>query len=406
MTAFRTLAVAGCCATFAGGAWGSGWTLQSHGNLTLETRHFFHAAPAPQDARWQNSVALAPEFKAFSPSGAVVLTGKGFYRHDDLDDERTHWDLREAKLEWRQGDNDLTLGVDNVFWGKTESQNLVDVINQYDDVEGVFTDEKLGQPMARLRRVADAGVFEAYYLPYSREATFSGRDGRLRTEPRIKGDRSIYRNDHDAWYPGAALRWEPALDAFELGLSAFHGVSRDPSYQLRGTAQDPWFSPVYDVVTQVGVDALYAGEQTLYKLEAIYRWDQLDLRLRPRNYAAATLGLEHTLGGFLGTPGDLGLIVEYNRDGLGEDSINALQDDLVLGVRYTLNDIADTYLLATVAHDRHYGSELYKLEFTRRLGESLRLRIEAFVPSLHDDAEFIYGYRRDASLTAALGYYW
>lgn len=390
----------------AGQAQASGWEMQWQGNVQLQNRAFFHSSTPVQNDRLQYSYAITPQLKASAPSGDQVISSRLFYRKDFTDSTRTHWDIRELKLDQHMGDTVVTLGVDSVFWGKTESQNLVDVINQHDGVEGVFTDEKLGQPMVRMRHVAEAGVLEAYYLPYSRQATYAGNHGRLRTKPGIDGDRAQYREGAGQWYPGAALRWEPDTRDFDLGLSAFHGLSRDPSFTPISKDGQPWFAPVYGAITQVGVDAQYVTEQTLYKLEAIYRWGQLDLALAERNYAAATLGLEHTLGGFLQGSGDLGLILEYNRDGLGKRSINSLEDDVVLGLRYSLNDVHDTYLLATVALDRLYGSQLYKLELTRRLGESLRLSAEAFVPSLNDDQEFIYGYRRDAVVTTSISYYW
>ncbi|MDX1368494.1 hypothetical protein [Pseudomonas sp.] len=389
-----------------GSAHAKEWETQFHGSVQGEHRSFLHDAPSPQEENRQSSYALAPEFSAVSAASATTVTGKFFYRRDFTDSQRTHWDIRELKIDRRFAEVDLTLGIDSVFWGKTESQNLVDVINQRDGVEGVLTDEKLGQPMLRLRHVSEKGVLEGYYLPYSREATFAGEHGRLRTSPGVSGKKAEYRTGNGRWYQGGAIRWEPAFEQVEMGLSLFHGLSRDPSFAVTIKDSQPWFAPVYGVVTQLGIDAQYVTERTLYKLESIYRWNQLDLALNERDYAAFTVGLEHTHGRFMGESGDLGLILEYNRDGLGKKSINVLEDDVVLGVRYSLNDSADTYLLATVAIDRLYGSRIYKAEFTRRIGESFKLRLEGVIPSLRDEQEFIYGYHRDAVLSTSLAYYW
>ncbi|WP_137820967.1 hypothetical protein [Pseudomonas sp. D(2018)] len=407
MPSFRSMGQAGCLTlSLLGGTTQANWDTEFRGGLEAQVRLFTRDAPSPQDANVHSSYSLQPELKATSTSQDSVFASKLFYRKDFIDSRRTHWDVREFKLERRWEGTAVTVGVDSVFWGKTESQNLVDVVNQRDGVEGVFTDEKLGQPMLRLRHVASGGVFEGYYLPYSRKATYAGRHGRLRTQPGIDGERAQYRTGAEQWYPGMALRWEPSLEDVEMGLSAFHGLSRDPSFTPILKDGEPWFAPVYGAVTQLGVDAQYVTDETLYKLEGIYRWNQLDLVLDKRNYAAVTVGIEHTIGAFLEGSGDLGLILEYNRDGIGKRSVNVLEDDVVIGLRYTLNDFADTYLLATVAVDRIYGSKLFKAELTRRLGESLRLRLEAFAPSLRDDEEFIYGYRRDASISTSLTYYW
>lgn len=387
-------------------SWAGEWNMYWQGNVEVQSRAFFHGPDGAQEDQFQYSYAVTPQFKATASSSDSSITGKLFYRKDFTDDVRTHWDIRELKFDQRFEETTVSVGVDSVFWGKTESQNLVDVINQRDGVEGVFTDEKLGQPMVRVRQVAESGAWEAYYLPYSRQATYAGRHGRLRTKPGIDGDRAQYREAAKQWYPGMALRWEPNVPEFDMGLSVFHGLSRNPAFAPIEQNGKPWLAPVYSAITQVGLDVQYVSDQTLYKLEGIYRHGQLDLTLSERSYAAMTIGLEHTLGGFLQGAGDLGLILEYNRDGLGKRSINALEDDVVLGLRYGLNDVADTSLLATVAVDRLYGSRLYKVELDRRIGQSLKLSGELFVPVLNDDEEFIYGYRRDAVVTTSLTYYW
>lgn len=382
------------------------WNTQWQGNIQLQNRSFFHGPTGAQRDQFQYSYAVAPQLRSIALSGDQIITGKLFYRKDFTDDVRTHWDIRELKFDQRMDDTVITWGVDRVFWGKTESQNLVDVINQYDGVEGAFTEEKLGQPMIRVRHIAESGVLEAYYLPYSRQATYAGSHGRLRTKPGIDGDHAQYRQGTKQWYPGVALRWEPDMHELDIGLSMFHGLSREPPFTPIDHNGESRFAPVYSAITQIGLDIQYVADQTLYKLEGIYRRGQLDLALFKRNYAAVTLGLEHTIGGFLQGPGDFGLIIEYNRDGLGKRSINILEDDVVLGLRYSLNDVADTYLLATVALDRIFDSRLYNVKLTRRVGESLKLSVELFVPTLNDDKELIYGYRRDAVATTSISYYW
>ena len=79
------------------------------------------------------------------------------------------------------GPLELRFGVDKVFWGRTESRHLVDVVNQTDLIEYPDEEEKLGQPMLRLTLPRAWGVADIFFLPYFRERTFAGRDGRLRS---------------------------------------------------------------------------------------------------------------------------------------------------------------------------------------------------------------------------------
>ena len=85
------------------------------------------------------------------------LTFAPFFRYDNTDSRRTHADLREAYLllfgEIGEGEWELRVGVDQVFWGVTESQHLVDIVNQVDFVEHPAGEAKLGQPMVQLHLV-------------------------------------------------------------------------------------------------------------------------------------------------------------------------------------------------------------------------------------------------------------
>ena len=78
------------------------------------------------------------------------------------------------------GDWELRLGIGKVFWGVTESRHLVDTINQSDGVEDIDGEAKLAQPMATLSWIRDWGVVELLVLPYFRERTFAGVEGRPR----------------------------------------------------------------------------------------------------------------------------------------------------------------------------------------------------------------------------------
>ncbi len=70
------------------------------------------------------------------------------------------------------------VGVRRVFWGVTEFQHLVDIINQSDSVEDIDNEDKLGQPMINLSLVKDWGIVDFFVLPYFRERTFAGAEGR------------------------------------------------------------------------------------------------------------------------------------------------------------------------------------------------------------------------------------
>ncbi len=95
------------------------------------------------------SLAIQPEFYHGWLSGSS-FTFIPFARLDSADTERTHFDIRELNYLWLTDNWELRFGIRKVFWGVTETQHLVDIINQTDLVEHIDGEDKLGQPMIQL----------------------------------------------------------------------------------------------------------------------------------------------------------------------------------------------------------------------------------------------------------------
>ena len=155
---------------------------QWSGYLGAEFRYF------PQDARDSRqhdenlSLLFEPEFYHEWDKGTQSLAFVPFFRLDQNDSERSHIDIRE--LTWLKAAEswEIRIGFRKVFWGVTEFQHLVDIINQTDLVENIDTEDKLGQPMINLALINDWGTVDLFVLPYFRERTFPGTEGRLRTQ--------------------------------------------------------------------------------------------------------------------------------------------------------------------------------------------------------------------------------
>ena len=153
------------------------------GRLNAESRRFPQAGAHPGQRSLASGFVAVPELYLEDAEGRS-LTLASFFRYDNADPRRTHADLREAYLLLFGGIGDgeweLRVGVDQVFWGVTESQHLVNIVNQVDFVEHPAGEAKLGQPMVHFTWSSDWGVVEFFALPYHRARTFPGRAGRLR----------------------------------------------------------------------------------------------------------------------------------------------------------------------------------------------------------------------------------
>lgn len=390
---------------------GTGFSLdpeyaEFYGAFELEASLFAEDPAFAGQERDDISFAVEPTLLLEWAHGDVVFTFTPFARIDAADDRRTHADLREAKFDLYDGEWDATIGVDTVFWGKTEVARLVDIVNTDDRVEDLDGEDNLGQPMIRLGRlVEDVGAFTAFLLPFHRPQTNPGRGGRLRGALPVLLD-ADYRNGASSERVAGALRYDGVFGDVDLGLSAFHGVSRDPAFAPEISGGAPALRAVYTPITQIGVDAQYTYGATLYKLEAIGREGQLDRNLDNQSYVAASGGIEHTLFGFMDTNVDLGLIAEYAYDGRGDAALTPFQDDIVGGVRVALNDEEDTTLLATAAIDRESGGSIFRLEASRRVLDVWTASIEAQAFVNIDDNDISAGARDDSFARFKLTYHW
>ena len=133
------------------------------------TRLSLYSSPAfDRQRRHDASIAGTATLLLEWADGDYAFRFTPFGRLDAVDARRTHVDIRELKLDGLAGAWSYTVGVDTVFWGKTEAVHLVDIINQTDQVEDLDDEDRLGQPMLRLGYLAEIGEFSGFFMPYFR----------------------------------------------------------------------------------------------------------------------------------------------------------------------------------------------------------------------------------------------
>jgi hypothetical protein len=368
--------------------------IRTRGYVAAEHRVFPQEAGFPQ-GRGFGSIAAEVELRRdWGGRNSLVVTP--FVRVDANDGQRTHVDVREAAARFVTDGFELEIGVSKVFWGVTESQHLVDVVNQTDLVENPDGEDKLGQPMVRLTLARRWGTLDLFVLPLARARTFPGAKGRLRPGPLVDDSASVFEGGR--WRPSAALRWSKTIGAFDLGLSHFHGTSREPRLSWAPGGDGGRLVPYYDVIHQTGLDAQWTAGRWLWKLEAIGRTGQ------GSPYLAATAGFEYALTNAFGRGFDLGLIAEYLYDGRGRRATTPWQNDVFAGVRVAPNDTHGTELLAGVIVDPGSRASAWSLEASRRIGGHWRLGVEAraFRATRADDP--LAGLRRDGYFQMELSY--
>lgn len=339
------------------------------GNINLEGRYFLDNAAYAGQKSGGLSLSLQPEYKHKWDNDHNVFTFSPFYRWDEKDSKRTHGDIRQLDLTMAKGDWEFQAGISKVFWGVTESQHLVDIINQTDAVEGADGEDKLGQPLFKVSHIQDNGAVSFYLLPYFRERTFAGTKGRFRGGFPVDSKDVSYESSKKEKHIDYAVRLNHTFDEIEVGLSYFDGTSRAP--QLTPDLSKGVLKQHYPLLKQAGLDLQYTGEAWLWKLEAVNR------ETKQENYNAAVGGFEYAFPGIGESGADLGLLAEYHHDSRGKALNAPFQNDLFLGARFSLNDVDATEFLAGTFIDLDNQSKVFRVEGSRRIAKGVKLNIEA-----------------------------
>jgi hypothetical protein len=381
--------------------------LDVSGNIGAQSRNFFEDPISPLQENNYLSAVAEPRLYHSWDDGNQNVELILFYREDQYDDQRTHGDIRELSWTHVFDSWEMRLGISKVFWGVTETQHLVDIVNQTDLVENVDGEDKLGQPMLKFSTERDWGVIDFFILPGFRERTFPGANGRPRVEAIIDTDRdAIYDFSDGKNHIDLAARYFNYIGEWEFGLSVFDGVGREPTDFTAvafAATGEPIVVPVYSLINQLGLDAqAFFGDWT-WKLEAINTYVKSGAKKGTSNVQAVG-GFEYTLVGIMESDMDLGIVIEYN---YSEENIieTIFNNDLTTGLRFVFNDVQSTEILAGFTTDADSQTFASFIEASRRLGESWTL--EAQLRAFHGTSENrpLYSFRFDDFAQVDLNYY-
>jgi len=379
----------------------------------------------------KDSVVFTPYFSGTRYQDPVRTTQDGFFPLVfipipiiDLIEPRTvnnsYGDIRELLYTHISDSNtwEIRAGIGKVFWGVTEAQHLVDIINQDDLRADIDGEDKLGQPMINFTYVSNIGNFDFFLLPGFREKQYQINEGRL--NPLFVQDQSFimldenntdFESDDEEQHIDFALRWSHSIGVSDIGLSYFQGTNRDPllfgqviseerfinnpidarpSVTTGGTTEFAnlnFVTPYYEQMTQVGIDYQATIDAWLLKLEAIYvDSDSLKTLLQDQlagktsdfttDYTAFAMGFEYTFNSIFNSPADLGLIVEYLSDSREFESTSPYQNDVFLGLRLAQNNEKDRTVLIGVSQDLDIDSYIAIAEISRRIGKRSKIYLE------------------------------
>lgn len=377
----------------------SDWTerLQTDTTLGLDWRWFAKRGLQGQSRSALSGSALV-EWYWQTEDERSSWTISPYLRWDQRDSERNLVDLRQVY--WLSvGDGwEFKAGVDKIFWGVTESVHLVDIINQTDWVDAVDGESKLGQPLLQLNLSGDWGNLQSFVLPYFRERTLSGEQGRLRLPLPVLADEAVYQSSREQRHIDLALRYSQQIDQIDLALSYFTGTNRDPRFIP--VAQGSVLVPYYEQMNQLGLEGQWIIDSWIWKLEAIRRSSDID------SFSSAVAGFEYSSVGVFDSAVDIGWLLEYQYDNRGKNAPVPGQRDLFAGVRVALNDEAGSELLFGIAQDlQNGGTRSGMLEASMRFSNNLRIRLDAWFFQTMSLQQLTWWFRQDDYIQLGFDYY-
>ncbi len=383
---------------------GSAVDFEASGKIAVEQRYFFHKSHyLEQFETGQTSLALDTEFYWSWNDGTDSLTFKPFYRLDNQDNNRQHMDIRELAYIYAAEDWEIRVGVRKEFWGVTEFQHLVDVINQTDGVEDFDGEDKLGQQMINLSVVNRWGIIDIFVLPGFRTRTFPSQQGRLRASAVVDKDNVKYESSSAQQHLDFAVRWAHSLGDFDFGSYWFHGTNREPMLMPAVKDDKLVLQQNYNQMDQLGLDVQATLGDWLWKFESIYR------KTSSEDFVASQAGFEYSVIGVFDSSIDVGVLAEYAWDSRGEVDIGELgsvfQNDIFLGARLAFNDMQSTELLIGGSTDLDHNASSFFIEGSRRFGDTFKASLDIRVIESKAVVDSSYHIRDDDHAQLSIGWY-
>ncbi|MEM9577072.1 MAG: hypothetical protein AAF999_08655 [Pseudomonadota bacterium] len=345
---------------------------------------------SPEQDQSPSRVALDLDV-TFDLSDAISFTYDGTVGRADFGYSR----INRLGFDVQVGASLFSLGYDTVLWSKSEFALLSNVINPRDFRFDPTGETTLGQPMLRWELPLPSGVLTSLVIPKPLPSKFPGTAARLRTRLPLSAEAQFERDQNT---PAFALRYELSTGVADLGFYGYVGPSREAAILPLGEVA----APFYAWVDQLGVDAQFTFGATVAKFELRHTQNQLDRTGSQGDGFAASIGGEYTFYGVFGTPGDIALAAEYAWDERGTASWQNNQNDLFLGLRWSLQNTADTRFEIGLQQDLDFDTEALRFGFEHRILDGLVVKSELVTWLDSDPRDLAFGFSQDSYLRVSI----
>lgn len=396
-----TLAVVLCTAAFSlqVSAGGNKFLENITGGVGVDGFYFYKKPALSNQTDFQNSLFLDVTYEKSFKKGLLVI--HPFARYDFIDQERTHFDLREAYLLFYRKKWEFSFGLKNYAWGKTLGFSTIDVVNQTDVLEGLVEREKLGQlAMDASYQINSKWQFKTYYTTGFRPQVFPGLKSRQAFLPlEVSNDDIKFESELKEWQPDLSGRLIYYGSKLEATFGYFYGTSRAPFFHFEAPGK---LIQEYKIVHQPFVEFQYTYRDIMLKGEVATKLEN------NKAYFSSVAELEYTFYNMFKKGLDLMLFGAYLYDESMEAKNMPFSDDFLLGTRVDINDVRNTYFSINLVADRFYFDTFLNFELGTRFGSHLKTKVtyrDVFSTRTDDPNTALYMLGRTGNFGVNIQYY-
>ena len=295
------------------------------------------------------------------------------------DNDRSFIRVNEFYTSYEFDESKILFGKSILFWGALEVKNIVDNFNIQDKRTNPSDIDKIGAYNIQYSYYFDNSELSLIAKLYEQKSTlanssyqysFLSKDENL--DDTLESEKSLYR-------PSLYLTYSGSLDE-DITLDYTVIFQNGYDSQRYFTKKVKQYTEHAYLVNKFSTYNTLVQGSALIKLEFLYT-DVIDEK-SISNYFHSALGIEYTLDQF-DEGSELGLLAEYyyyksQNENISNDLTlgEVFQNDLFLGLRYSLNDYGDSTVLGGVILDREYDEENYYVEFETRLKDTIKIKLD------------------------------
>ena len=293
--------------------------------------------------------------------------------------DRSYLRINELYTSYEFEDSKILFGKSILFWGALEVKNIVDGFNIQDKRTDPSKTDKIGAYNIQYSHYFEESELSLIVKLYEQKSkmanasyTYSILGENERLKNKLESEKSLYRPSVYVTYTGS-LSDDIALDYAFIVQNGY-----DSQRYLRKIANE-YSEHAYLVNKFSTYNTLVLGS-ALIKLEFLYT-DVLDDK-NVADYYHSAFGLEYTLEQFE-AGSELAILGEYYYYKSKDERISSdlsrgeiFQNDLFLGLRYSLNDYGDSTAVGGVIIDTDYKEENYYVEFETRLYDAFKVKLD------------------------------